>query len=367
MTNKVFVPLYRKIYQALKDQILSGGYPVGQRIPYERELCQQFQVERVTVRKALQMLSEEGLIEKRSGVGSFVTGRKADTPPVTESGANILFVMRQNQNDIRHNTTSCNTKLFFSMEELCRQNGYLLSYVGLDENSDLVSIVKEHAVCGVFLVSSYHERAIEDMRALNIPTVLLNHQDENLLSIMPDNLGMLKQVITYLAEMGHRRIAYIDGMKDSCNAEERWEGFKIAMYLNGLAVDPSLYFVGNWTFEGGEAAARELLQVKELPTAVFAASDMMAAGAMDVLKHHGLRIPQDISVIGYDNLDIDTVLSPQLSSATVDFRQMSSVAFEHLQAIMRMGTRDTDHYTIRMPAILIRRASVAPPAGEQPG
>lgn len=79
MTNKVFVPLYRKIYQALKDQILSGGYPVGQRIPYERELCQQFQVERVTVRKALQMLSEEGLIEKRSGVGSFVTGRKADT------------------------------------------------------------------------------------------------------------------------------------------------------------------------------------------------------------------------------------------------------------------------------------------------
>lgn len=360
--SKVFVPMYRKIYQELKQEILGGSYTAGQRLPYERELCQRFAVERVTVRKALQMLSDEGLIEKRSGIGSFVTGRKDDAPPVvTESSANILFVMRQNQNDIRHNTTSCNTKLFFSMEELCRQNGYLLSYVGLDENSDLVSIVKEHAVCGVFLVSSYHERAIEDMRALNTPTVLLNHQDANLLSIMPDNLGMLKQVITYLAEMGHRRIAYIDGMKDSCNAVERWEGFKIAMYLNGLTVDPSLYFVGNWTFEGGEAAARELLKARELPTAVFAASDMMAAGAMDVLKNHGLRIPQDISVIGYDNLDIDTVLSPPLSSATVDFRQMCSVAFEHLQSIMRTGARNTDHYTIRMPAVLIRRASVAPP------
>ena len=95
MTNKVFVPLYRKIYQELKQKILNGEYAVNQRIPYERELCQQFSVERVTVRKALQLLSEEGLIEKRSGVGSFVANRKVATPPVTESGANILFVIRQ--------------------------------------------------------------------------------------------------------------------------------------------------------------------------------------------------------------------------------------------------------------------------------
>lgn len=359
MTNKSFVPLYRKIYLDLKQKIDNQEYAAGQRLPYERELCQHYGVERVTVRKSLELLSREGLIEKRTGVGSFVAQKSLAPATPYESSANILFVMRQNQNDIRHNTSSCNTKLFFAMEQICRQNGYLLSYVGLTDESDLAEIVREHAVCGVFLVSSYQDKAVKNMLALNIPTVLLNHYDPQLLSIMPDNLGMLKLVIAHLAEMGHRRIAYINGMCESCNAKERWEGFKIAMYLNGLNVDESLYFVGNWTLEGGEEAARQLLKCTKLPTAVFAASDMMAAGAMEVFRQHGLCIPEDISVIGYDNLDIDAMLTPPLSSATVNFQHMCDVAFEHLQAIIQNGSREMDRYTIRMPATLIQRSSVA--------
>ena len=261
--------------------------------------------------------------------------------------------MRCNENDIYHNTSSCNTRIFFETEQICRQHGYLLSYVGLDENTSVEDLVRDHPVAGVFLVSSYHEKTIHDMTRLKMPTVLLNHYDETMLCVMPDNMGMLKLVIDHLAQKNHRRIAYINGMPDSRNAQERWEAFRFAMYDHGLEADPRLYFEGGWTYEGGRAAARKLLEVSPLPTAVFAASDMMAAGAMEELRQRGLRIPEDISIVGYDNLDIDVMLSPPLSSATVDYRHMCEVAFERLKMMIDKGVRGADRYVIRMPATVV--------------
>jgi len=364
MSEKAFVPLYRKIYLDLKKKIVSKELEPGSKLPYERELCDQYGVKRVTIRKSLEMLAQEGLITKHMGLGSFVAGESAPVAmPNPDSASTILFIMRRNENDIYHNTSSCNTRIFFEVEQICRKNGYLLSYVGLDEQTSVLDIAREHPVSGVFLVSSYHENTIRELTRMKMPTVLLNHYDPRLLSVMPDNQHMLSLVVGYLSEMKHRRIAYVDGMPDSRNAQERWEAFRFAMLEHGLEAEPALYFVGNWTFDGGRAAARELLKSKELPTAVFAASDMMAAGVMEELRSAGIRIPQDISVVGYDNLDIDVLLSPPLSSATVDFKHMCEVAFEHLKMVMEKGDREMDHYVIRMPASLIRRESVACPAG----
>ena len=362
MSEKAFVPQYRKIYLDLKKKIASRELTPGQKLPYERELCDLYGVKRVTIRKSLEMLAQEGLITKHMGLGSFVAGSSAPAAVSPDSAATILFIMRRNANDIYHNTSSCNTRLYFEMEQICRRNGYLLSYVGLDEQTSVMDIAREHPVSGVFLVSSYHEDTIRELTHMKMPAVLLNHCDEKMLSVMPDNMQMVSLVVGYLSEMKHRRIAYVDGMPDSRNAQERWEAFRFAMMEHGLQVDPELYFVGNWTFDGGKAAARELLKQPQLPTAVFAASDMMAAGVMEELRGAGLRIPEDISIVGYDNLDIDVLLSPPLSSATVDFRHMCEVAFEHLKMVMEKGDREMDHYVIRMPASLLRRDSVACPA-----
>lgn len=359
MSEKAFVPLYRKIYTDLKNKMEEGVYRAGEKLPYERELCEMYGVKRVTIRKSLELLAEEGLIVKHMGLGSFVAEKSAPEPGA-ETASTILFVMRRNENDIYHNTSSCNTRIFFETEKICRQHGYLLSYLGLDEHASVADVVRDHPVSGVFLVSSYHEETIRELSRLGMPTVLLNHYDEAMLSVMPDNLGVLNLVIGYLSGMNHRRIAYIDGMPDSRNAQERWKAFRFAMYAHGLDVDKELYFAGNWTYEGGRAAARELLKVKERPTAIFAASDMMAAGVMEELRQSGLRIPEDISIVGYDNLDIDVLLSPPLSSATVDFKHMCEVAFEHLRLMMENDERMNDRYVIRMPAMLIERESAAP-------
>lgn len=360
MAEKAFVPQYRKIYLDIKRKILEKEFSAGEKLPYERELCEQYGVKRVTIRKSLEMLAQEGLITKQMGRGSFVsspsTPQQAASP---EGAATILFVMRCNENDIYHNTSSCNTRIFFEMEQVCRHNGYLLSYLGLEEGASLMDIARDHAFSGVFLVSDCQKQTLADLTEMNVPTVLLNNCNPKLLSVMPDNQGMLKQVVSYLTEMNHTRIAYVDGMPESCNAKERWEAFRYAMYGQNLQVDPALYFVGNWTYEGGRKAARELLKANPRPSAVFAASDMMAAGIMEELRSAGLRIPEDIGVVGYDNLDVDVLLSPPLSSATIDFQHMCEVAFEHLKLVMEKGDREMDHYTIRMPASLIRRNSVS--------
>lgn len=360
MTDKVFVPLYRKVYLDIKRRIVDKELLPGEKLPYERELCEQYGVKRVTIRKSLDMLAKEGLITKRMGLGSFVSERGAAVQPTNpDAAATILFVMRRNENDIYHNTSSCNTRIFFEMEQICRKNGYLLSYVGLEEGTSVSDIARDHPFSGVFLVSACQEETIADLERMKMPTVMLNHYHPQLLSVMPDNQGMLKLVVGHLAQMQHTRIAYVDGMPESRNAQERWEAFRFAMYERELQVDPELYFVGNWTYEGGRRAARKLLAVKRLPTAVFAASDMMAAGVMEELRGAGLRIPEDISVVGYDNLDIDVMLSPPLSSAMIDFKHMCEVAFEHLKMVMENGDREMDHYAIRMPASLICRGSVA--------
>ena len=355
--SKPFVPKYRQIADDLRRRIGSGELRAGQRLATERELCRCYGVERVTARRALSLLQDDGLISTRPGIGSFVAGG-AGPNEHAHAPRTLLFAMRQNANDIRHNTTSCNTKLFFALEELCRKNGWLLSYLATDDSTSLPEALEKHAVQGVFLVSSYQEQVISELLRLDIPAVMLNHNDPRLLSVMPDNQGMLREVIGYLAGKGHRRIAYIDGMPGSCNARERWEAFRVAMFLRGLPVDPALYFEGGWTYEGGRAAARQLLDVPGRPTAVFAASDMMAIGAMEEFRRHGLSIPGDISVVGYDDLDLDPLVSPPLTSATVDFDHMAEVAYERLIERIERGGGGRDRYVIRMPARLIRRGSV---------
>ena len=83
MTEKAFVPLYRKIYLDLKKKIQDGDYVSGQKLPYERELCDLYGVKRVTIRKSLEMLAEEGLIVKHMGLGSFVAEKSAPAPSVS--------------------------------------------------------------------------------------------------------------------------------------------------------------------------------------------------------------------------------------------------------------------------------------------
>lgn len=364
MAKSTFVPQYRMIYNNLKTQIQSGAYAPGSQLPFERELCESYDVQRITVRKALDMLVQDGLIVKQPGRGSFVRSEEPKPDVHTQTGV-ILFVMNKSQNDIRSNSSAYNAQLFFLMEQLCRNEGYTLLYTGISSGEELHSLQEQYPVVGAFMVSAVKASVVEQVLEARLPVLCLNHWHPRALSVLPDNQAGIRMAVAHLAELGHRRIAFVGGPEESFNARERLLGFQAAINEYGLETRPELALQGDWTYESSLAAVSTMLETlspEERPTALLAASDMMAIGAIEAAHRHKLSVPEDMSIIGFDNIDLCHFCSPQLTSAGPDARQMARVAVEHMLTVIRRSPTTDDHYIVRMPITFEKRASVAKPA-----
>lgn len=361
MSRSRFVPQYQLIYEDLKKKIEEGVYAPGAQLPFERELSEQYGVERITVRKSLSLLVQDGLIDKRAGLGSFVHQNTSDQ--ARKASDTILFVMRKNQNDIRSNASAFNAQMFFPMEQVCSEKGFTLLYTGLSPEDDIAEPVRRHNVAGIFLVSTLAQNVYQRVRDLDVPAVCINHLDSRFMSVMPDNYSGVHAAMEELFTFGHRKIAYVNGMKEAINASERFTSYYMALCLHGESLRPEWIMNGEWTYDSGFAQMSQLLHdlpARDYPTAVVAASDMMAIGCIDAIKKAGLRVPEDISVIGFDDIDMSRFCTPQLTTVRTDSASMARIAFDHLsRSISCTAGEDKDKYVIRLPAKLIRRQSVA--------
>jgi LacI family transcriptional regulator len=129
-----------------------------------------------------------------------------------------------------------------------------------------------------------------------------------------------------LIAMGHRHIAVITGLAHTSPARMRLRGIHHAFREAGLVLDNSFVKNGDWEYASGRACMEDLLSQEIKPTAVFAMNDLMAAGAMDAIKAAGLRIPEDISVIGFDNRELASYLTPKLSTIKIDLKAIGLTA-----------------------------------------
>ena len=326
MKEKAFVPKYKSIYMDMARKIQSGEFPAGSRLPYERELCAQYGVERVTIRHALQLLEEDNLIQKQAGRGSFVSGPAAQPAPLHQS---ILFAMNRSY-DIR-SIGEFNSKMFFRMEDVCHRHGAL----------------------------------VEEVAASGTPVICVNHFSPRVQCVMPDNMSGVREAVARLRAWGHERIGFISGPLTFINAQERLAAFRHGLWENGLPIDERLIVESDWTYEGGVQAMKEIMGAGEPPTAVCTASDMMAIGAIEAARQLGLRVPEDLSVVGFDNIDMGLYCAPSLTTVSVDAQQIAVVAVEALLRFRREKPTPADRYVIRVPARLVERASAGPvPARE---
>jgi len=166
-----------------------------------------------------------------------------------------------------------------------------------------------------------------------------------------------------LAELGHRRIAYISGPPLFRSSHERREGFVGVLAEYGLELAPDLTILGAYTYESGLARGRELLARPDRPTAIFAGNDEMATGVYGAAHELGLRIPDDISIIGFDDAPIATRMWPAMTSVRLPVREMGKAAAEKLFAKPKgAATSLAAEFT----PTLIERQSTAPPPGEPP-
>ena len=149
-------------------------------------------------------------------------------------------------------------------------------------------------------------------------------------SLIIDNCRGARAMVRHLIALGHERIAIIKGAPRNYDASERLRGYRLALREAGLKPDRSLELEGGFTEAGGYAAALQIVELNPRPTAVFAANDSMAIGALSALRESGIRVPEDMAVAGFDDIPLARYMDPPLSSVRVPICELGARAVEML-------------------------------------
>ena len=180
-----------------------------------------------------------------------------------------------------------------------------------------------------------------------------------------DNLAAFRDMAAHFIAFGHRRIGHIGGPDTYNFAVERAKGWRTALEENGISATPDLLEVADLSFNGGEAAMRRLLALEDPPTAVCCISDVVAIGAMRALRAHGLVPGQEVSVVGYDGLDIGAWLEPPLSTMKQPLQSAGQQLVKIVTSMVEKGDMPADHQQLYR-ATLVRRGTDNPPSADWP-
>jgi LacI family transcriptional regulator len=195
----------------------------------------------------------------------------------------------------------------------------------------------------------------------NFPFVLIDHQGTGnpCPGVGATNWQGAYNATEYLIKLGHKRIGFITGSMDLGAAIDRLDGYQAALKANHLPVDAKLINNGSFHQTDGYAGARALLDLVEPPTAIFASNDLMAMGAMDAVRSRGLSVPEDISILGFDDIPQAELVRPSLTTVRQPLKQMGGLAAQML--IDKLKSPETELGRIELPTELIVRASTASP------
>lgn len=252
------------------------------------------------------------------------------------------------------------------LEEVTSARGYSLilatSQGDPEREIKMVRTFEERRVDGVVLTGGSHlgPGYAPLLAGMNIPVVVMNGQRTASFaySVAVDNVAAGHAAVRFLAQLGHRRIAYI-GDRSGCESNTaRQAGYRQGLTAHELPYAPELVRVGDAQPESGLLAMEQLLSLPEPPTAVFCYDDLTALGALSAITRRHLRVPEDISVVGFDDLLIASYTQPPLTTIRQPKRLMGQLAGETLFNLLA-GTRPPD--TRRLPTELIVRESTAPP------
>ncbi|MCI8624321.1 MAG: substrate-binding domain-containing protein [Provencibacterium sp.] len=328
-------PIYRSIYADLKTELLGGKYEGYDKLPSEKELCQRFDVERGTVRKALQLLVEEGMIQRVPGYGTrILTGdqRLIDPPPSPAPRRNILMVTQENylqstQSEFFH------IQLFHLLDKKIFEMGYNLIFKPIGPRFDLGEIIRFTCPAAIifdsYVVETHHRQAVSS----GVPCVSINHYTPLFTSIVSDNWLGGYLVAQRLTDEGHRRIALIAGKHGYQTTRERLRGVKSLYRERRIHFDERFLFYGDWLFHSGQEIAQRILEMpaSERPTAIFAFNDDMAYGCLSCLEKRGVSVPGAMSLVGFDHSQRYTNIFYPISTVDVNIAWIADYVCWYLQ------------------------------------
>lgn len=334
--TKQTTPKYHQLKEELCDRIKKGELVPNQQLPTENSLAQQFNLSRHTVRTALDDLEKEGWIIREQGRGTFVSNQVARrigcVAVIVKSITNHIFP------EIIRGISSVLTdakyeiKLYLTRNDHEREAEYLKQI--LDSEIDGVIIEQAHNIFP--MINQKYFKALEQRR---IPYLMIHSYSPELdpaYIVVDDFLGGYLAT-QYLLQLGHRYIACIYN-SDAKQGLDRLAGYKKALLEYDIDPIPSL--IGQYQYQTEYSRfpfhfTQALLQRSERPTAIFCYNDLDAIRALDAIRHLGLKVPEDISIIGFNDSVLTTVSEIKLTSVRHPKNELGQEAASYLLGMIK--------------------------------
>ncbi|WP_078408922.1 LacI family DNA-binding transcriptional regulator [Priestia abyssalis] len=252
------------------------------------------------------------------------------------------------------------------IEERGQELGFSIVMCSTDNDpnkeANHVTVLKKKKVDGFIIASKFNNKtALNQLVNENIPVALIAHERPELLvdSVTADDYLGGYQATEHLLSLGHRKIGVIAEEATSC--KERIRGYEQALADNGIEFDEGLVVMcnGTGTFQGAEVQAGKLLDRQQRPTAIFGCNDVLAVGTMQAAKARGLILPDELSVIGYDNTLICEIVNPQLSSIAMPIKEMGRKVIDLLIAEIEHDQRVKQRVHLS-PELIMRSSTTSP-------
>jgi LacI family transcriptional regulator len=241
---------------------------------------------------------------------------------------------------------------------LCNTDG------DVDKQATHTDLLIKNQVAGIlFVAAGISTELVEDLQARQVPLVVVDREvpDVAVDTVLTNHLQGGRLATQHLLDLGHRRIACISGGSDLSPSAERLTGYQQILQENDLPFDESLVMKGDFQYESGYRAAQQLLALADPPTAVFACNDLMAVGVISAATQLGLRVPQDLSVVGFDDVRLASFTNPPLTTIAQPTYEIGVIAAtmlleqaQNLAAPPRTRRLDTH--------LVIRSSTAVPPA-----
>jgi LacI family transcriptional regulator/LacI family xylobiose transport system transcriptional regulator len=257
------------------------------------------------------------------------------------------------------------TEIVRSAVAAAEAEGLAVVVTSLDAGADhagWIERMRARGSRGVILIIPRLEPTLDaELRALGLPIVALDPRgepDPAVVTVGATNWSGGLAATRHLVELGHERIAVIGGHADMLSSRARVDGHRAALETAGIPVDADLVRWSDFQVEGGLTQAEELLSLRHPPTAIFAGNDLQALGVLEAARRRQLRVPEDLSVVGFDDLPISRWTSPPLTTVRQPFAQMIRTA---VGLLLSLGQGEAPpHHGVELATSLVVRASTAP-------
>ncbi len=352
-------PRYVQVRQWVERQIVTGYWKPGDVLPPERVLAEQLGVSPLTVSRALQSLAQEGVLTRKRRVGTVVA---ANLPPTLFQQSFTVMALGLGAG------TRQPVDYYFSSVQRSILNALAplgLRTLWLDYQIDqIVRELGSSEFMGVLAIApaAEHITLLEDLYRRGMPVVIVgaSSQDWQTPSVDTDNYGAARQAAEHLLALGHRRFVGLFGAMETFNSRDRWRGFRDALLEAGVPETDVWTFTTPYADEVDEAnreAIRTALRLPNGPTAIFAAGYYLALSMLQSLRQAGVRVPEDVSLIGFDDPPSAALANPPLTTFRQPLDALGARAVQKLLEIAKRQSPEPLHEYL--PTELVVRESTA--------